>query len=189
MATTVPNITFSCHMTVSEVAKKREVKASSYHLSLLEREQRFSQKPQHIIPSVLLAESSYLINSGCKKGLREKSRASFCLTLGSGLCQVGMARCLCLSTKPGGEGCLNKPSQWWKVCQLALRNLITNCNLYLSLWFRENTKGLTADSERQDTKAGSFVLFLLSKDSYEACLLMAAYSLYFKCSQVSLMYC
>lgn len=113
-----------------------------------------------------------------QKGLGGKSRAFPCLILGTGLGQVGRAECCCLSTKPGEtevarsihakggrfaclSACLHFP----------LGHIITNCNLYLSLWFGESTKGLISASERRDTKAGSFVLFLLSKDSYEACLL------------------
>lgn len=104
MATTVPNSTFSCHMTVSKAVKKRKAKALSYHLFLLERAQTFPQKPPTLFLLSHWPELGHFLNSGCKKGLREKNRAFFCLILASGLCQVGRAGGLCLSTKSGETG-------------------------------------------------------------------------------------
>lgn len=96
MATTVPNITFSCHMMVSEVVKKREVKAPSYYLSLLEREQRFSQKPQHIVPSVLLARIGPPHQLWLQEGTERKEQSISLFNLGKW-------------AVPGGKGWMSLP--------------------------------------------------------------------------------
>lgn len=71
--------------------------------------------------------------------------------------------------KVGGPPALHQ--QWYFLCKI----LVTGCNLHLSVLFGESTGKLTAASERQGTKAGSFVLFLqkiLMRHVFHGCILI-----------------